>query len=90
MTHVVGGKGQVVIAKEIRDRLGVEPGWSTVQRLVGDHVEIHFVPPGHRRSLHGALTEHVARRPADGEDWARIREQAWSTRESADDGGSGA
>jgi AbrB family looped-hinge helix DNA binding protein len=26
MTHKVGAKGQVVIPKEIRDRIGIEPG----------------------------------------------------------------
>ena len=45
MTSLVGRKGQVVIAKEIRDRLGIEPGWVAVQRMVEGHVEIHFLPP---------------------------------------------
>ena len=34
MAYMVGIKGQVVIAKEIRDRLGIEPGWLTLQRLL--------------------------------------------------------
>jgi len=41
----VGPKGQVVISKEIRDRLGIGPGWLALQRLVDDHVELFFVPP---------------------------------------------
>jgi predicted pyridoxine 5'-phosphate oxidase superfamily flavin-nucleotide-binding protein len=88
MTQLVGRKGQVVIAKEIRDRLGVEPGWSTMQRLVGDHVELYFVPPGHRRSLRGSLSAHVANWPADSDDWVEIRDRAWSIPQPADDSGS--
>lgn len=76
MAHVVGSKGQVVIAKEIRDRLGVEPGWIALQRLVGDHVEIHFVPPVHRRSLKGILARYVKRRVSE-EEWAEARARAW-------------
>ena len=43
MAHFVGPKGQIVIAKEIRERLGVAPGWLTIQRLVDDHVEVYFL-----------------------------------------------
>jgi AbrB family looped-hinge helix DNA binding protein len=73
----VGAKGQVVINKEIRDRLGVEPGWIAVQRVVGDHVEIRFLPPKHRRSLKGLLSPYVDRSLADSESWDRARETAW-------------
>ena len=59
MAYVVGPKGQVVIAKEIRDRLGVEPGWLALQRVVGDHVEVHFLPPEHRKSLKGSLADQA-------------------------------
>ncbi|MBC8421360.1 MAG: AbrB/MazE/SpoVT family DNA-binding domain-containing protein, partial [Actinobacteria bacterium] len=38
MTLVVGTKGQIVISKEIRDKMGVKPGWIALERLVGDHV----------------------------------------------------
>ena len=34
--HKVGSKGQVVIAKEIRDELGIQPGWLALQRVVDD------------------------------------------------------
>ena len=77
MSHVVGQKGQVVIAKEIRDRLGVEPGWIALQRLVGDHVEVYFVPPAHRESLKGSLARYVKVRVAPGEEWDRARDKAW-------------
>ncbi len=77
MAHVVGEKGQVVIAHEIREKLGIRRGWRTVQRLVDDHVEIHFLPPPHDRSLRGGLKTDVRAWPADAEDWDGIREQAW-------------
>jgi AbrB family looped-hinge helix DNA binding protein len=72
----VGPKGQVVIAKEIRDRLGVKPGWVAVQRVVDDHVEIYFLPPEHDESLKGSLAGAIRHRPA-GADWGRAREEAW-------------
>lgn len=74
--HVVGPKGQIVIAKEIRDKLGVEPGWLSVQRLVDGHVEIYFVPPAHDRSLKGVLGRYTARHLAPDE-WHDAREAVW-------------
>ena len=76
----VGAKGQVVIEKEIRDRLGIEPGSLAIQRVVDGHVEIYFVPPPHRRSLRGALRPYID--PAILErtsrmEWHEIREDAW-------------
>ena len=74
----VGTKGQVVIEKEIRDRLGVEPGATALQRLVDDHVEIYFIPPVelHNRSLRGIL-----KAPGDPilspEEWHAAKERAW-------------
>jgi bifunctional DNA-binding transcriptional regulator/antitoxin component of YhaV-PrlF toxin-antitoxin module len=78
MSYSVGQKGQIVIAKEIRERLGVGPGWVALQRLVGDHVEVYFVPPEHRKSLKGSLKKHIRSRVAPGEEWDRAREAAWS------------
>ena len=75
--HLVGPKGQVVIEKEIRERLGVEPGWLTVQRAVDGHVEIYFVPPPHNRSLKGVLAPYISRQvPVDS--WAEAKEAAWA------------
>ncbi len=76
MAYVVGSKGQVVIAKEIRDRLGIGPGWVAMQRVADDHVEIYFLPPEHRESLKGSLAPYV-RRAAQDEEWDQARERAW-------------
>ena len=77
MAHVVGPKGQVVIAKEIRDQLGVKPGWLALQRLVHDPVEVYFLPPEHRKSLKGSLAKHLGARVAPGEEWDKARDMAW-------------
>lgn len=78
MAHLVGPKGQIVIAKEIRDRLGVEPGWVALQRLVGDHVEVYLVPPKHRKSLKASLARHIKTRVGPGEEWDKAREDGWA------------
>lgn len=78
MAHIVGHKGQVVIEKEIRDKLGVEPGWRAIQMLVDDHVEIRFIPPDHTRSLLGVLKPHITRSFATEEELRAAREEAWA------------
>ena len=45
MSSRVGVKGNIVIDKQIRDRLGVQPGWETVQLLRDGYVEVHFLAP---------------------------------------------
>ena len=77
MAKVVGTKGQVVIDKAIRDRLGIGPGWLALQRLVDDHVEIYFLPSEHNRSLAGCLKEHLKPGVVEGLSWQEIRELAW-------------
>ena len=74
----VGTKGQVVIEKEIRDRLGIGPGWIALQRLVDNHVEIQFVGPEHNRSLMGSLKKYAKFAIDPDADWNQIREYAWS------------
>jgi len=77
MPHVVGEKGQVVIEKPIRETLGIQPGFVAVQSVVGDHLEMRFYPPEHRRSLRGRL-ESFAKRSVSQEEWAQAREEAWT------------
>lgn len=79
MAYTVGPKGQVVIAKEIRTKLGVKPGWVAFQHLAGDHVEVHFFPPGHNKSLAGILAPYAKRRsPLMGRAWDEARAAAWT------------
>ena len=68
----------MVISKKIRDELGVVPGWMAVQSVVDGHLEIHFFPPEHNRSLLGSLKEFIP--PGAGEDmsWSEIKEKAWT------------
>ena len=83
MSPIVGPKGQIVISKEIRDRLGVGPGWRALQRLVGDHVEVYFVPPEHTRSLKGSLADYTKVRVPPGDEWEKARNNAWAEAERA-------
>ena len=76
LANVVGARGQVVIAKHIRDELGIGPGWISIQRAVGGRVEMVFLLPEHRESLKGSLASYIkARVPAD--EWKRARERGW-------------
>ena len=77
MANKVGEKGQVVIDKAIRDRLGIGPGWLAIQRIVDDHVEIYFVTPEHNRSLAGSLAEYVTEETKN-LSWDEIRHRAWA------------
>lgn len=72
----VGLGGEVVIAKDIRDRLGVKPGWRALQRLTGDHLEIYFLPPEHTRSLAGSLKSFIKRAAPTEEALQEAREAA--------------
>ncbi len=40
MTHRVGAKGQVVIPKDLRDELGIEPGDEVSFWREGDHLAV--------------------------------------------------
>ena len=76
----VGPKGQIVIAKEIRDRLGVKPGWLALQLLVDDHLEVRFLPPEHNESLAGILAPYIDEAVTESlanKDWREISDAAW-------------
>jgi AbrB family looped-hinge helix DNA binding protein len=51
MTHRVGPKGQVVIPKDLRDQLGIEPGDEVSFWYHDDHVAVR--PASHRPPLRG-------------------------------------
>jgi len=94
MASKVGAKGNIVIEKEIRDRLGVETGWEAVQILSGDHVEVYFLPPVQSGDSFGML-HREGDRPLQGEgqSWSDVVRSAWTaelaTRDSSpDEGGS--
>lgn len=53
MTSKVGPKGQVVIPKQYRDRLGISPGDEVDFLLDGD--DLRVVPVGDWRELEGRL-----------------------------------
>jgi AbrB family looped-hinge helix DNA binding protein len=55
MTHRVGRKGQVVIPKELRDELGIEPGDEVNFWRHGDHVAVR---PAARAALRGRFRGH--------------------------------
>lgn len=79
MPFIVGTKGQVVIDEAIRRKLGIEPGWTVTQKIVGNRVELTFSPPRHRHSARGMLQQYA--RPISAErDWDEIRRQSWSGR----------
>lgn len=64
MTTRVGPKGQVVIPKQLRVQLGIEPGDEVEFWRDGDHVAV--CPVGARQALRGrfsgeALTEDLER-----------------------------
>jgi bifunctional DNA-binding transcriptional regulator/antitoxin component of YhaV-PrlF toxin-antitoxin module len=77
MANLVGEKGQVVIEQPLREALGVQPGFVTVQTLVNDHLEIRFYPPEHDRSLQGILKKYV-NRSVSSEELREAREKAWA------------
>ena len=56
MTSRVGPKGQVVIPKPMRDRLGLEPGTAVSFQFDGDAVRVGPVPD--LTSLGGTLSGH--------------------------------
>lgn len=78
MASRVGERGQITIAKQIREELGVHPGDQAIQRVEEGRVVVEFVPGPHRRSLAGVLAGKVTKRPHD-ESWEVLREAAADT-----------
>lgn len=51
-------KGQIVLPKEIRQKLDIRPGQKVVLRLVGDHAEIKPLPRDPIESLRGIFKNY--------------------------------
>ena len=52
------GKGQIIMPKDIRDKLGIKPGTNISIDLVDDHVEIRPLPDDPIEFLTGFLKDH--------------------------------
>jgi len=52
-TVVTSAKGQVVIPKKERDKVGIKPGTRVVVVAVGDHIEVRPVPDDPVRYFYG-------------------------------------
>jgi AbrB family looped-hinge helix DNA binding protein len=51
-------KGQIIMPKEIRDKLGIKPGKALSVKLVEDHVEIQPLPDDPIEFLTGIFKDH--------------------------------
>ncbi|MGK2849292.1 MAG: AbrB/MazE/SpoVT family DNA-binding domain-containing protein [Candidatus Limnocylindrales bacterium] len=80
MTSRVGERGQITIAKAIREELAIYAGDETVQRVEDGRIVIEVIPGRHRRSMAGSLRDKVGRTPPD-ESWEALRAAA---RDAAD------
>ncbi|MEO5964054.1 MAG: AbrB/MazE/SpoVT family DNA-binding domain-containing protein [Candidatus Limnocylindrales bacterium] len=78
MLSRVGERGQITIAKAIRDELAIYAGDETVQRVEDGRIVIEVIPGTHRRSLAGSLRDKVRRTPPD-QSWEALRDAAWVT-----------
>ena len=52
-TVLTSAKGQVVIPKKERDRLGIKPGTRVIVTAVDDHIEIRPLPENPIEHFHG-------------------------------------
>jgi len=77
MDRIIGTKGQVVIEKAIREKLDIEPGTRTVQKVVDDHVEIYFLPAVQKGTLKGILAPHIKNNFSREEDLQKGMENVW-------------
>ena len=77
MSSLVGTRGRITIDKEIRDRLGLKPGWRVFQRIEGDTVVLEFHAPRGRRSPAGILTGKATRTFETDEELYAAIEESW-------------
>ncbi len=57
-TVKIHGKGQIIVPKDIRDSLGMNPGREVSVELLGDHVEIRPLPEDPIEYLTGIFESH--------------------------------
>ena len=58
MTVKTHPKGQIILPKKIRDKLGIKPGTALSVKLVADHAEIRPLPNDPIEFLTGILKDH--------------------------------
>ena len=76
--YKVGQNGEMYIRKELMEALGIGPDWIVLQRVVDNKLEVEFMPPEHRESLAGILSDFKGPGiPADA-DWGKVRDEAWA------------
>ncbi|MGA7673158.1 MAG: AbrB/MazE/SpoVT family DNA-binding domain-containing protein [Nitrolancea sp.] len=68
MMSTVSERGQITIDRDVRKRLGIEPGMIAYQRVVDGRLEVVFLPAPHSRSLAGALADVGERVPPVSDD----------------------
>lgn len=51
-------KGQIILPKEIREKLGIKPGMALSVKMVDDHAEIRPLPSDPIEFLTGILKDH--------------------------------
>jgi AbrB family looped-hinge helix DNA binding protein len=73
MTTRVGPKGQVVIPKPLRDRLGLSPGSEVTFVLDEDGEALRVVPVRERPTLRGVLAGLDLVAELEKEHWAEVR-----------------
>jgi bifunctional DNA-binding transcriptional regulator/antitoxin component of YhaV-PrlF toxin-antitoxin module len=80
----VGTKYQVVIGRDARRRLGIGPDWAAIETVVGDRLELRFLPPEHDRSLAGGFGGTLGPAPRNrlgrrGAAWEAHVEEGWGS-----------
>jgi len=53
-------RGQIIIPKEIRDKLGIGPGRKVLMQVVGEHAEIVPLPDDPIKAMRGMLKAEVS------------------------------
>lgn len=78
MANVVGERFQITIDKQVRERLGIQPGDRAVELVEDGRLVVYFMPKPHTRSLLGIL--HQPGMPQGPVDIEAEREAAWAAR----------